>query len=75
MNPPATTGDYGFFARLRNAGSEPGDDADVRLNKQLLMFATGLISIATMLWLLIYDMLGPHVTVHLARIMRYASRP
>lgn len=72
MNPPPTTGDYGFFARLRNAGIEPGDDADVRLNKQLLMFATGLISIATMLWLLIYGMLGLHIPVTWPYLFQFA---
>jgi class 3 adenylate cyclase len=52
-----------FVARLRTAGIEPGDDAETRLNKQLLMFATGLVSAASMLWLSIYWALGPQFPV------------
>jgi class 3 adenylate cyclase len=57
--PPAAS----FVERLRAAGIEPGDDAETRLNKQLLMFATGLVSIAAMLWLSIYWALGPQFPV------------
>ena len=53
----------GFFGRLRNAGIEPGDNEDLCLNKQLLMFATGLVSSASMLWLTIYWTLGPQIPV------------
>lgn len=49
----------GFWSRLRRAGIEPFDDAETRLNKQLLMLATGLVSLATALWLAIYWWLGP----------------
>jgi adenylate cyclase len=35
----------------------------LRLNKQLLMFATGLVSVASMLWLTIYWGLGPQIPV------------
>jgi class 3 adenylate cyclase len=56
---PAT----GFLARLRMAGIEPGDSDELRLNKQLLMFATGLVSAASMLWLSIYWLLGPRFSV------------
>ena len=30
-----------FLARLQNAGIEPGDSEELRLNKSLLMLATG----------------------------------
>lgn len=53
----------GFSERLRNAGIEPGDSAELQLNKQLLMFATGLISAASMLWLMIYWALGMQIPV------------
>jgi class 3 adenylate cyclase len=43
----------GFIERLRNGGVEPGDSEELRLNKQLLMFATGLVSAAAMLWMLV----------------------
>jgi class 3 adenylate cyclase len=60
--PPAAS-TASFVERLRAAGIEPDDDAETRLNKQLLMFATGLVSIAAMLWLSIYWALGPQFSV------------
>ncbi len=64
MNPvPPAASTASFVERLRAAGIEPGDDAETRLNKQLLMFATGLVSIAAMLWLSIYWALGPQFSV------------
>ena len=50
----------GFLEGFRNAGILPTDSEDVRLQKSLLIFATGLISFASMLWLFIYWQLGPH---------------
>ncbi len=47
-----------YLDRLRNAGIEPTDTEEQRLNKSLLMFATGLVSVASMLWLAIYWALG-----------------
>ncbi|MDP1651757.1 MAG: adenylate/guanylate cyclase domain-containing protein [Rhodocyclaceae bacterium] len=55
----------GFLDRLRNAGVEPGDGEELRLNKQLLVFATGLVSAASMLWLAIYWAIGPQFSVTL----------
>ncbi len=55
----------GFMERLRNAGVEPGDSAELQLNKQLLVFATGLVSAASMLWLAIYWAIGPHFSATL----------
>ena len=49
----------GLFATLRNAGVAPGDSEELRLQKTLLIFATGLISFTSMLWLFIYAQLGP----------------
>lgn len=54
-----------FLERLRNASIEPGDSLEVALNKQLLFFATGLVSITSMLWLAIYWTLGPQFPVTL----------
>ena len=48
-----------FLEGFRNAGILPTDSAEVRLQKSLLIFATGLISFASMLWLFIYWQLGP----------------
>ena len=48
-----------FYDRLSNAGIEPGDSEELRLNKSLLMLATGLVSVAIMIWVAIYSILGP----------------
>jgi class 3 adenylate cyclase len=62
MSPtPDTPAQTSLRERLRNAGIEPGDDEALRLNKSLLMLATGLITAALTLWLLIYSMLGPQL--------------
>lgn len=46
-------------SRLEKLGIAPGDSETLQLQKSLLIFATGLISLATMLWLLLYWTLGP----------------
>jgi len=51
-----------FLQRLRSAGIDPQDSDEERLNKSLLMFATGLVSVASMLWLVIYWSLGPKLS-------------
>jgi len=48
-----------FLSRIRQAGILPTDSEDLRLQKSLLIFATGLISFASMFWLFIYWQLGP----------------
>lgn len=48
-----------FLHSLRNAGIDPADDADTRLKKSLLIFATGLVCLGSMLWLFLYGQLGP----------------
>jgi class 3 adenylate cyclase len=54
-----------FLDRLRNAGIDPRDCDEVRLNKSLLMFATGLVTVASILWLVIYWGLGPKLSATL----------
>ena len=49
----------GFAERIRRAGILATDSDELRLQKSLLIFATGLISFASMLWLFIYWQLGP----------------
>lgn len=49
----------GFLVRLRTSGIQPGDSDETRLQKSLLVFATGLISLASTLWLFIYWQFGP----------------
>ena len=51
-----------FLDRLRNGGAEPGDDEEQRLNKSLLMFATGLVTLTAMLWVAIYGLLGQSIS-------------
>ena len=53
------TPDSSFMERLRNAGIEPSDSEEVRLSKSLLMLATGLASVAIMVWVALYWALGP----------------
>ena len=48
------TAERTFLDRLRHAGISPTDSEELRLQKSLLIFATGLISCASMVWLLIY---------------------
>ncbi|MCX7163460.1 MAG: adenylate/guanylate cyclase domain-containing protein [Betaproteobacteria bacterium] len=54
-----------FYERLRNAGIEAGDNEQRRLNKSLLMLATGLVSVAIMVWVAIYSILGPQFSATL----------
>ena len=48
-----------FLFSLRNAGIDATDDAETRLKKSLLIFATGLVCLGSMLWLFLYGQLGP----------------
>lgn len=48
-----------FLDNIRRAGILTSDSDERRLQKSLLVFATGLISFASMLWLFIYWQLGP----------------
>ncbi|MBK6906166.1 MAG: adenylate/guanylate cyclase domain-containing protein [Rhodocyclaceae bacterium] len=48
-----------FIDRLRNGGIEVGDSEETRLAKSLLMLATGLTSMAAMLWVALYWAMGP----------------
>lgn len=48
----------GFLTRLKQAGITDSDDDRERLNKTLLVFATGLISVTSALWLIIYGAFG-----------------
>lgn len=54
-----------LLERLRNAGISPTDSEELRLQKSLLFFATGLISLASMVWLSIYWQLGPRFSSNL----------
>ncbi len=47
-----------FLERLRSAGIEPGDSEELRLNKSLLMLATGLVCLMMMVWVAVYNLLG-----------------
>ena len=57
-----TTSRSTFAERLRTAGIEPTDDEQLRLNKSLLVFATGIVSVTSMVWLNIYWVLGPQLS-------------
>ncbi len=51
--------DDGFMTSLRSAGISPDDPEELQLKKSLLMLATGLVCVMSMLWLFIYWQLGP----------------
>ena len=57
MTPPGS-----LSSRLRHAGILPTDSEELQLQKTLLIFATGLISFASMFWLFIYWQLGPQIS-------------
>ena len=60
-----TRSEQAYLERLRNAGIDPADSEELRLQKSLLFFATGLICLASMVWLLIYWQLGPRFSSNL----------
>ena len=62
---PTDTTPPRFYERLSNAGIEPTDREEMRLNKSLLMLATGLVCVAIMVWVTIYSMLGPQISITL----------
>ncbi len=59
MPPDSATVPSRFIDRLRNGGIEAGDSEETRLAKSLLMLATGLTSMAAMLWVALYWAMGP----------------
>jgi len=65
LEPPVTDSDSSFFHRLRTAGITEHDSEDERLNKTLLVFATGLVTLASTLWLAIYWSLGLRLSASL----------
>ncbi|MCK6405639.1 MAG: adenylate/guanylate cyclase domain-containing protein [Rhodocyclaceae bacterium] len=48
-----------FIHSIRTAGICAGDSEELQLKKSLLMLATGLVCLMSMLWLFIYWQLGP----------------
>ena len=57
MTPPDN-----LVARVRRAGILPTDSEEVRLQKSLLIFATGFISFASMFWVFLYWQIGPQIS-------------
>jgi hypothetical protein len=53
-----------FAERLRAGGIEPDDSDEMRLNKSLLMLATGLICASMMLWAALYWLLGSALSMN-----------
>ena len=51
--------EHSNFISLRAGGILPTDDAEMRLKKSLLVFATGLFCTGSMLWLFLYGQMGP----------------
>jgi len=63
-SPESSTAPSRFYDRLQHAGIEPDDSEEVRLNKSLLMLATGMASVAIMVWVTIYSFLGPQFSIN-----------
>ncbi|OHC62355.1 MAG: adenylyl cyclase [Rhodocyclales bacterium GWA2_65_19] len=63
-SPESSTAPSRFYDRLQNAGIEPDDGDELRLNKSLLMLATGMASVAIMVWVTIYSFLGPQFSIN-----------
>lgn len=57
-NPESASSSTSFAGRLRSGGIEADDSDELRLNKSLLMLATGLICTMMMVWAAIYYVLG-----------------
>lgn len=57
-SPQSTTVPISFAERLRSGGIEPTDSEEMRLNKALLLLATGLVCLTMMVWVAIYYLLG-----------------
>jgi class 3 adenylate cyclase len=53
-----------FLVALRTGGVRPEDDAETRLKKSLLVFATGLVCTGSMLWLFLYGQMGPQFSAN-----------
>jgi class 3 adenylate cyclase len=54
-----------LLSRLRTAGVEPGDPDDIRLKKQLLMFAMALTIAVPIVWVAIYRLFGVTISTTL----------
>ena len=54
-----------FVERLRSGGIEPDDSDEMRLNKSLLMLATGLVCASMMLWAALYWLLGAAFSINI----------
>jgi len=54
-----------FIRRLRTAGISPTDPDEVKLKKQLLIFAMGLMTVVPVLWLFLYGLMGQQISANL----------
>lgn len=62
----------GLMGRIRNAGIAANDTQEVRLNKSLMVFATGLVAVASMLWLPMYWQLDAERSMMLTLLFQFA---
>lgn len=65
LSPNNTANETSFVRGLLSAGILPEDDQETRLNKSLLMLATGLFTVTAMLWPLLYSVLGKPLPITL----------
>lgn len=59
-----------FLSRLRTAGIEPDDSSELRQQKSLLVFVSGLVSLGAGLWLMIYWAMGPKLSASLPFLLQ-----
>lgn len=62
----------GFIAHLCNSGIAAHDDDEIRLKKTLLVLATALVAVASMLWLPLYWDAGPERSAALTFLFQLA---
>jgi class 3 adenylate cyclase len=62
-----------YVDRLRTAGVQPSDSADLRLKKQLLLFAMGLMTVVPVTWLALYWVMGLQISTSLTFWYQIAS--
>ena len=63
----------GLLARLSQAAIDPRDDDETRLRKTLLLLASGLMNVATFIWLAIYWWMGLKLSTTIPVLFQLAS--
>ena len=65
------TSSTGLGSEVRSVVIELGNEEELKLNKSLLMLATGLVCAAMMIWVALYTVLGLHFSIDLPMIFLF----